>query len=225
MPIFGDPQNFLKQASSNNNQMSSLTNDNQQTSMNSSTTQEASNQNSQNQIPDMSGDNSQLQDGMNQDMQTGPGTMQDKTGVNNATSFDASGQQQFVHAGDEDMETTTTETVEVKEQSGMAKWIKKKVMGGTEQDTVEQEQGEYSTETGPTASIPEGTDADLKYIEGDKSKMPKAPEPPPHRSNIPKGASINNIPKASMPKAGKMPNARLPKMSMPKFITKPPRFM
>ena len=224
MPIFGDPQNFLKQASSNNNQMSSLTNDNQQTSMNSSTTQQASNQNSQNQIPDMSGDNSQLQDGMNKDMQTGPGTMQDKAGVNNATSFDASGQQQFVHAGDEDMETTTTETVEVKEQSGMAKWIKKKVMGGTEQDPVEQEQGEYaSADSNPSTTIPEGTDTDLKFIEGDKSKMPKAPEPPPHKSNIPKGADINNIPKSNLPKVGRMPAAKLPKMSMPK-ISKP-RFL
>ena len=127
MPIFGDPQNFLKQASSNNNQMSSLTNDNQQTSMNSSTTQQASNQNSQNQIPDMSGDNSQLQDGMNQDMQTGPGTMQDKTGVNQSTNFETSGKQVFTHAGNEDMTTTTKETVEVEEQSRMGKWIKKKV--------------------------------------------------------------------------------------------------
>ena len=223
MPIFGDPQNFLKQASGRNNQMSSMTNDNQQTSMNSSTTSEISNTEKANQIGDQSGNNSEITGAMNKDMQTGEGSIQDKSQANAATSFDTSGNQEFVHAGNEDMTTTSSETVQVEEQSGMAKWIQKKVMGGMEQEPQAQEQGDYSTETAPVNNLPEGTNADLQFIEKDQANMPKAPEPPPHRSNVPKGANMKSIPKASMPKAAKTPSTpRMPKMSMPKISR--PRF-
>ena len=220
MPIFGDPQNFLKQASSKNNDMSSLTNDNQQTSMNSSSTQAVSSQ--QTTPDDQTSNNAELQGALNKDMQTGEGTMQDKSGIANSSNIKASSKQEFVHAGNEDMTSTSSETVEVEEQGMMAKWIKKKVMGGTEQDTQQKEQGQYTTEANPETSLPEGTNADLAYNQPGSPKMPKAPEPPPHSSNIPKGAKIGNIPTTKLPPAPKMPRSSMPKMSMPKMPR--PRF-
>ena len=221
MPIFGDPQQFLKQASSKNNDLSSLTNENQQTSSNSSATQAASSQ--QTDLGDQSGDNAQLNDAMNKDMQTGPGTMQDKDGIKNSSKMDVDGTQTTATYGNEAMDTSGTETYQSEEQSGMAKWIQKKVMGGTEQDPVEQETGEYAAEPNPTTTLPEGTDGTLKTIENDKSNMPKAPEPPPHKSNVPKGANLDIIPKSNLPKVPKMKNPSMPKMSMPRISR--PKFL
>ena len=215
MPIFGDPQSFLKQASSRNNDMSALTNDNQQTSMNSSATSQAQT-NLGDGLGDQTSDNKQLTDGMNKDMSTGPGTMQDKSGIQNSSKLDVDGTQKYQELG-ADGETITTTSFEREEQSGMADWIKKKVMGGTEQEAPTKEAGTIETGKNPTTDIPEGTNADLQYIEPNNPKMPKAPEPPPHRSNVPKGADIKNLPKSNMPKVGRAPKASLPNFKMPKM--------
>ena len=219
MPIFGDPQSFLKQASSKNNDMSALTNDNQQTQMNSSTTTETQT-NLGDGLGDQSSDNQQLTDGMNKDMSTGPGTMQDKAGIKNSSDMKVDGKQTTATYGSEDMDSVGRDTYEKKEQSGMAEWIKKKVMGGTEQEPATKESGTIETQSNPTTDIPEGANADLAYNTPGSPKMPKAPEPPPHKSNIPKGANTNNLPKSNMPKVGTPPRASLPNFKMPKL----PRF-
>ncbi len=218
MPIFGDPQSFLKQASSKNNDMSALTNDNQQTQMNSSTTSETQTGLGDG-LGDQSSDNQQLTDGMNKDMATGPGTMQDKQGIKNSSNIGVDGTQTYQELQGED--TITTKSVESKDQSGMKDWMMKKLTGGTEQEPVSKESGTIETQTNPTTDIPEGTNADLAYNEPGNPKMPKAPEPPPHKSNIPKGADIKNLPKSNMPKVGTPPKApTLPNFKMPRL----PRF-
>ena len=214
MSIFGDPQAFLKQASSKNNTLGRDMSNNSTYDLSSATPTDK-----QTSLGDQSADNAKLSDGMNKDMANGPNTMNDKAGIKSSSKFDANGDQRIVQAGSKDMKQTKTTTHQSEEQSGMADWIKKKVMGGTDNAPTgtKSESGTVETQSNPNSPLPLTTEPDAQTPPSDVSKMPKPPEPPPHQSNIPKGGRkiVNNLPKNNIPKVpkqGKMPNLSIPKL-------------
>ena len=215
MSIFGDPQSFLKQASNKNNTLGRDMSNNSTHDL-SSATPSADKINAQ----PSDTQNSKISDGMNKDMSTGPNTIKDKVGVNSASKTpDVSSKQTFQQLNKKGDKVSTYD-VDVKnpDQGGMSGWIKKKVMGGTDENpTPSKEPGAMDKPGNPNSPMPFAREPDAQTPPSDKSRMPKPPEPPPHQSNIPKSGRqmVNKLPQNNVPKVPKQ--AKMPNLSIPKL--------
>lgn len=215
MSIFGDPQSFLKQASTKNNTLGRDMSNNSTHDL-SSATPSTTQTNSQ---PKAS-ETGQIQDGMNKDMANGPNTLKDKGGVKQASNTPKVSSKQTFQELNKNGDGVSTVEVDVPnpDQGGMAAWIGKKVGGGTDNAPAPaKEQGAIDNPGSPNKEMPFAREPDAQTPPADIANMPKPPSPPPHKSNVPTAGRdmINNLPKNNVPKVPpqkKMPSLKVPKL-------------